>query len=307
MKYFVADAHADTLYAIAIEDKAPEGCAVTPGALASGGVGLQTFALFAGSKGPAGQPYDKARRMLARVLDLGVPILTGALPEDPPSSPCGILSIEGGEVLEGSFERLNEFAAEGVRMIAITWNHENELAYPAMNDCGKGLKPLGVDMLHAMNALGILADVSHLNEAGFYGVIEHSSLPVVASHSNLRTLASSPRNLWPEQARAIFAGRGFVGINFYSDFLTDGRPAVIDDVIRHIDGFCELGGVDCVGFGSDFDGIERWPEGLHNPVGFPVILERLEKMGYTGAQVAGIAGLNLYRVLRGARQAPKAV
>ena len=66
-------------------------------------------------------------------------------------------------------------------------------------------------------------------------------------------------------------------------------------------------GVDCVGFGSDFDGIERWPEGLHNPVGFPVILERLEKMGYTGAQVAGIAGLNLYRVLRGARQAPKAV
>ena len=307
MKYFVADAHADTLYAIAIENKAPEACAVTPGALISGGVGLQTFALFAGPKGPAGQPYFKARRMLARVRELGVPILTGARREDAPTSPCGILSIEGGEVLEGSFERLNAFAAEGVRMIAVTWNHENELAYPAMNDVGKGLKPLGVDMLREMNALGILADVSHLNEAGFYGVTEHSSLPVVASHSNLRTLASSPRNLWPEQARAIFAGRGFIGINFYSDFLADGREAVIDDVIRHIDGFCELGGVDCVGFGSDFDGIERWPEGLSNPAGFPVVLERLERMGYTNAQVAGFAGLNLYRVLREARQAPKAV
>jgi len=307
VKYFVADAHADTLYAIAIEGKAPATCAVNAGALVSGGVGLQTFALFAGSQGPAGQPYLKARRMLARVRDLGVPILTGALPEDAPPSPCGILSIEGGEVLEGSFERLNEFAAEGIRMIAITWNHENELAYPAMNDCGKGLKPLGVDMLRAMNALGILADVSHLNEAGFYDVIEHSPLPVVASHSNLRTLASSRRNLWPDQARAIFAGRGFVGINFYSDFLADGREAVIDDVIRHIDGFCELGGVDCIGFGSDFDGIERWPEGLHGPAGFPMVLERLEKMGYTASQVAGIAGLNLYRVLREAQRAAEAV
>lgn len=305
MKYFVADAHADTLYAIAIEEKAPDACAITPGALLSGGVGLQTYALFAGPDGPSGQPYLKARRMLERVRDLGVPILTGALPEEAPTSPCGILSIEGGEVLEGSFERLDEFASEGVRMIAITWNNENELAYPAKNDCGKGLKPLGVEMLRAMNARGILADVSHLNEAGFYDVVEHSTLPVVASHSNLRSLASSPRNLWPDQARAIFAGRGFVGINFYSYFLADDRDAVIDDVIRHIDGFCELGGVDYVGFGSDFDGIERWPEGLQNPAGFPLVLERLEKMGYTSSQVAGIAGLNLYRVLRGA-QAVKA-
>jgi membrane dipeptidase len=164
---------------------------------------------------------------------------------------------------------------------------------------------MGIEMLAAMGRLGILADVSHLNEAGFYDVVTHSALPVVASHSNLKTFCGSFRNLTPNQARAIIATRGFIGINFYSDFLADGRAATLDDVIRHIEGFCELGGVECLGFGSDFDGIERWPEGLADPSGFPAILERLEKLGYTQSQVEGIAGGNFYRVLREAQSAKK--
>jgi len=305
MRYFVADAHADTLYSIAIEGKAPESCAVRPEALRAGGVGLQTFAMFAGPDGPKGQPYEKAVKMLGSVGSMGVPVLTGALPEKAPEGPCGILSIEGGEVLEGSVERLHEFAARGVRLIAITWNNENELAYPAKDDTGLGLKPVGFEMLRAMDDLGILADVSHLNEAGFYSVVERSSLPVVASHSNLRTLCGSFRNLTPDQARALIAKRGFIGINFYSSFLADGREATLDDVVRHIEGFCELGGEGTVGFGSDFDGIERWPEGLGDPSGFPGVLERLEKLGYTQAQIAGIAGGNFYRVLLEAQAAKK--
>ncbi len=306
MNYFVADAHADTLYSIGVNGAAPDSCAVRAEALRTGGVGLQTFALFAGSQGPAGHPYEKAREMLRHLKDLGVPVLTGPLPENPPEVPHGILSIEGGEVLMGSAEKLAEFAAAGIRLIALTWNNENELGYPAKGDCGLPLKPAGHEMLKAMGDRGILADVSHLNEAGFYDVMEHSALPVVASHSNLRTLCGSFRNLWPEQARALIAGRGFIGINFYSDFLADGREATLDDVIRHIDGFCELGGAECVGFGSDFDGIERWPDGLGDPSGFPRVLERLEKMGYTRAQVAAIAGLNFYRVLLEAQKAKTA-
>lgn len=305
MRYFVADAHADTLYSIAIEGKTPESCAVRPEALKAGGVGLQTFALFAGADGPNGRPYEKAVRMLARLDALGVPILTGELPKTPPEAPHGILSIEGGEVLEGSVARLSEFAARGVRLIALTWNNENELAYPAKGDLRLGLKPQGIEMLRAMDALGILADVSHLNETGFYDVVERSSLPVVASHSNLKPLCGSFRNLTCDQARALIAKRGFIGINFYSDFLADGREAAIDDVVRHIEGFCELGGERAVGFGSDFDGIERWPEGLHDPSGFPLVLERLEKLGYTQAQIADIAGGNFYRVLLEAQAARK--
>lgn len=305
MRVFVADAHADTLYSIAIEGKAPEKCAVRPEALSAGGMGLQTYALFAGPDGCAGQPYAKAVKMLDYVDSLGVPVLTGKLPESAPEGPCGILSIEGGEVLEGRVERLHEFAAKGIRLIAITWNNENELAYPAKGGSSVGLKPAGFEMLRAMDELGILADVSHLNEAGFYDLVEHSALPVVASHSNLKTLCGSFRNLTPDQARALILKRGFIGINFYSDFLADGRDATVDDVIRHIEAFCELGGEGTVGFGSDFDGIERWPEGLGDPSGFPGVLERLEKLGYTEAQIAGIAGGNFYRVLLEAQAAKK--
>lgn len=298
MDYFVADAHADTLYSIAVKGLPLRDCAVRPEALRAGGVGLQTYALFAGPEGPAGRPYRNAAAMLGRVGALGVPVLTGALPQQPPRTPHGVLSVEGGEALEGSLERLHEFAGRGVRMIALTWNNKNELGSPAYGGCSGGLTACGVEMLAEMDRLGVLCDVSHLNSAGFDDAVARARLPVVASHSNLRSICGSFRNLWPAQARALIEKRGFIGVNFYGDFLADGRAATIDDVVRHIDGFAELGGIQCVGFGSDFDGISRWPEGLDGPADFPKVLARLEGLGYTPRQIAGVAGLNLYRVLR---------
>ena len=296
---FIADAHCDTLYEIGICHTAPERCVVTPSRLCAGGVGLQTFALFAGKHGTQGTAYRDGLDMLAAIPKLGVPILTGDLPDAPPDEPTGILSCEGGEMLEGSIERFHEFMARArLRMIALTWNFENEIGYPAAGGERRGLKPFGFELVRAMDAAGVRADVSHLNEAGFWDLMEHAALSPIASHSDCRWLCDVPRNLTKAQVRALIERKGFIGVNFYSDFLrADGR-ATLDDVIRHIDAICELGGERVVGFGSDFDGIEAWPDGLGDPSGFPTLLDALRRRGYPEQTLMDIAGLNLWRVLK---------
>ncbi|MGI6172416.1 MAG: dipeptidase [Christensenellales bacterium] len=301
-KYRIVDAHCDTLYGIVLEGKAPEDCTVRPENLRRGGVSLQTFAMFAGAQGREGHPYENAVAMLASSERIGVPMLKGALPENLPDAPHGVFSIEGGEVLEGKLSRLHEFDAScRVRMIALTWNNENEIGYPAVLGDGGHLKPFGLELLSEMDALGILADVSHLNVAGFWDCAERTKLPIIASHSNLRTLCDVRRNLYPDQVRAIIEKKGFIGINFYSAFLAKDRDATLDDVLRHIDGIAELGGIDVLGFGSDFDGIDASPEGLSSPDDFPKLMALLEDHGYTEAQLRGIAGENLFRVLKAAK------
>lgn len=295
---FVADAHSDTLYALAIEGKTLAETMITPEHLAAGGVGLQTFAMFAGPKGPSGGPEALGKKMLASTRLPGVPLMTGALPDTPPETPHGILAIEGGEMLEGSVERLRDYHRAGVKMIALTWNNENELAYPAKNDCGRGLKPTGREIVREMDRLGVLADVSHLNERGFYDLAALSCLPIVASHSNYKPLLDHPRNLTRGQVETIIEKKGYIGINFYPYFLTGTREAALDDVLRHIDAIAELGGIDVLGFGSDFDGIDCQPRGLETPACFPRLLERLLERGYTRPQVEKIAGGNFYRVLK---------
>jgi membrane dipeptidase len=300
---FVADAHCDTLFNIAIKGMAPGKCAVTPKRLSQGGVGLQTFALFAGREGPKGTPYADGLAMLAASSWLDAPMLTNDLPDLPPTTPMGVFSCEGGEMFEGSLERLTEFQlAARLRMIALTWNFENEIGHPAKEGPKGGLKPFGIKLLAAMDRYGILADVSHLNEAGFWDVCEHTVLPPIASHSDCRWLCDVPRNLKREQVRAIIDRGGFIGVNFYSNFLKSDGPATMDDVVRHIDALCELGAEHVIGFGSDFDGIDAWPEGLGDPSAFPALLDALRKRGYSEATLEGIAGLNLWYLLKRAER-----
>ena len=304
MSMFVADAHCDTLYAIAIDGKTPEQCMVTVPHMQAGDVFLQTFAMFTGSKGPQGTPYEDGRRMLAASEHLPLEILRGKLPELPPTVPTGIISCEGGEMLEGSLDRLAEFDdVTRIRMIALTWNFENEIGYPSKSGSDLPLKPFGHELLKEMDRRGILADVSHLNDAGFWDVCEHTKLPPIASHSDCRWLCGHSRNLTRDMARAIIDRKGFIGVNFYSCFLRDGGGATLEDVLRHIDALYELGGEDVVGFGSDFDGIETWPEGLSNPADFPNLLDYLARHGYSQTQLEKLAGLNLWRVLKQADDA----
>lgn len=296
---FVADAHCDTLYEIAIKGRRPGRCAVTPQRLKAGGVGLQTFALFAGRQGPKGTPYADGLAMLAGASWLEAPMLTDMLPVQPPQSPMGIFSCEGGEMLEGSLERLTEFQlAARLRMIALTWNFENEIGHPAAQGPKQGLKPFGFKLLGAMDRYGILPDVSHLNEAGFWDVCERAALPPIASHSNCRWLCDVPRNLRKAQVKAIIDRGGFIGVNFYSGFLRSDGPATLDDVVRHIDALCALGGEHVVGFGSDFDGIDSSPESLSDPSCFPVLLDALRNRGYSEQTLENLAGMNLWNLLK---------
>ena len=306
MQYKVCDAHCDTLSHL-VSGGTLENATITHERLAAGGVSLQVFALFA-TYGRGIEPYEKARRMLSAAGEFPVPVLTGALPAALPDAPTGVFSIEGGEILQGSLERFAEFdAAARVRMIALTWNFENEIGHPAKNGPEGGLKPFGLSLVREMNRKGVLCDVSHLNEAGFWDVIEHSTLPPVASHSNARALCEHTRNLTEAQIRAVIEKKGYIGVNFYSAFLANGRAATLEDVYRHVDAILQLGGEDVVGFGSDFDGIDAWPEGLANPADFPALLNFLAaRGGYAPEVLEKIAGGTLFRVLKAAEAARQA-
>lgn len=296
---FIADAHCDTLNSIGVAKKAPESCTVTAARMKNAGVGMQTFAMFTCLSGPEATPYLDGVKMVNAIDQLGATIYTGRLPELPPEAPAGVISIEGGEMLEGKLERLEEFyRSTGVRMIALTWNYENEIGHPAKLGPEKGLKPFGLELLKEMDKKGVYADVSHLNEAGFWDIVEHMELPPVASHSNARELCEHTRNLNRDQIKAIIEKKGYIGINFCGYFLAQGRPSTLDDVYRHIDYIAQMGGIDVLGFGSDFDGISTWPEGLGQPEEFVNILNLLRSHGYAEKDIEAIAGGNLWRLYK---------
>ena len=301
---FIADAHCDALYQIVIKGRELSDCAVSPERLRAGGVGIQTFAMFSSLNRP--DPRADGLRMLDAYRALPLRRLDGPLPEQPPEGPCAVLSMEGGEILRGDLESLDAFDGDTrLRLIALTWNCENEIGTPAARNSREGLKPFGFRLLKEMDRRGIAADVSHLNEAGFWAVMNCAAIAPLASHSNCRWLCDVPRNLNREQVEALIEREGFIGINFYSEFLARGRAATMDDVVRHIDEICAMGGSEIVGFGSDFDGIDAWPEGLASPADFPKLLDLLARRGYTEGQLRGIAGLNYWRYLKKAENGAK--
>ena len=291
---FIADAHCDTLSAIARWNKKMDDCTVTLERMEQGNVYLQTFAMFAGGKGPAGTPYQDAQKMLAASYNLPLEIIRGKLPDAPPQKPTGILSIEGGEVIVGSLEKLAEFDdGTRIRMISLTWNNENEIAYPGKGGSEQPLKPFGRELIAEMDRRGILADVSHLNDAGFWDVCERAKLPVIASHSDCRWLCNHSRNLTKDMVKAIIDKQGFIGVNFYPAFLSADKGADSVTIAQHIDHICQLGGADIVGFGSDFDGIELLPEDVRHPGEMGNLLRALRDYGYNEEAIERIAGKNL--------------
>ena len=289
----ISDTHCDTLYMRALQPQ--ETPCVTMENMIKGGMSLQTCTLFAGSKGMSDHPHDKALAEYAAferlAKDEGWEKVDSPLQAEEGKVKI-LLSIEGGEIFEGSVERVHEFHARGIRMAALTWNNENEIGHPAKHGSKEGIKPQGWEILRAMAGLGMAADTSHLNEAGFWDLIDRHSQPPMASHSCAKKLRPHFRNLTDEQIRAMAARGGWIGVNFYPWFLGDSEDACIEDIVNHIDHMCQLGAYKHVGFGSDFDGIEVRPRDCRSPADVPKILDALRRRGYSEEAVEDIAGRN---------------
>ncbi|MBR6028240.1 MAG: membrane dipeptidase [Clostridia bacterium] len=292
---FIADTHCDTLFALGVEHKALNEVMASPERLAQGGVCLQTTALWTGPKGNAG---DVAGIVAAEMSQVPVLEAAGLRRVDDPAEAkqgglCFMLSVEGGEVFEGGLETVSAWREKGVRMAALTWNHENAIGYPAKGGGSRGLKPYGIEAVREMQRVGIAVDTSHLNEAGFFDIFARTDKPPMASHSCCKALCSHARNLTDEQLRLLIREGGYVGVNFYPFFLSDDGKADADTVAEHIDRICQMGGAGIVGFGSDFDGIETTPADLRDASELDNLLNALRRRGYSEEAIAGIAGQNL--------------
>ena len=165
-----------------------------------------------------------------------------------------LLAVEGGAVLAGDPDRLDLLWRDGVRLITITWNGENELACGISNQ-EMGLTTVGQRVIDRMSRMGMGIDLSHISDRSFYQVAERTDGPLLASHSCSRALCGHPRNLTDDQFRILVEKKGLVGINFSAAFLNNNREkACLEDAVRHILHFLELGGEDILSLGSDFDG-----------------------------------------------------
>lgn len=288
----ICDTHCDTLFTLSINPDAL--CDVTLEKLRTGGVSLQTMAMYVGEGGDA----ETIDRLMKGMLAVWARLKAAGWKQADDPRQCregesmGMLALEGCEPFAVGLSSIEAWRARGVRMAALTWNHENALAYPAMMDMDKGLKPYGKECVREMQRVGIAVDVSHLSERGFYDVLDMGGRPPLASHSCCAALRAHPRNLTDGQLRALFAAGGYVGVNFYPFFLgRDGRAACdLDRVCEHIEHMFSMGGRGHVGFGSDFDGIECKPDGLADPTDVPALIERLRARGHDERTVESVAG-----------------
>lgn len=222
---------------------------------------------------------------------------------------AGILSIEGGEALEGDMSILRVFYKLGVRSICLTWNHRNEIAAGVGGDTlqedvsgkydnlGSGLTSFGRDLIREMNSIGMLIDLSHIAEKGFWDVMECTDKPVIVSHSNAKKICSHKRNLTDDQIKAIKINGGVIGINLNPPFLNNSGRANIKDIMVHIEHVVGLIGEDHIGLGTDFDGIDSTPEGISGVQDINKIFEELERLNYSKRFIEKFASKNFLRVL----------
>ena len=210
----------------------------------------------------------------------------------------GMLSIEGADVIEGRIEMLRVFHRLGVRMVGLVHSLRNQLADGVTDRrTGGGLSELGVYAVEELDRLGMIIDVSHLNDEGFWDVLELTRNPVIASHSNSRTVCGHPRNMTDEMIQALAGNGGVMGMNFAPSFVHP-VEATLRGVVDHIDHIVNLVGPDHVGLGSDFDGIPYTPKGLEDASRMPDITMELVKRGYGKEDIVKILGGNHLRLIK---------
>lgn len=201
-----------------------------------------------------------------------------------------VLSIEGATPIIDDINNLYAFWKLGLRAMTLTWNHRNFVG-DGNDDSNYGLTNFGKDVVRLMEELGMIIDVSHLNDAGFEDVVKTAAGPFAATHSNAFSVHGHPRNLKDHQIEEIISRGGFIGLNFYSPFITnnENKDKIIDAFLKHTEYFLNIGAEDVLGFGADFDGIDHTPfkdaasysqleELFRNRLGLPE--ELIEKIMY---------------------------
>lgn len=216
-----------------------------------------------------------------------------------------ILTVEDGRMVDGKMENLYYMYRKGVRAMALTWNGSNCFGYPNSQEPAvmeRGLTEFGKEAIGEMNRLGMLVDVSHLSDGGFYDVARLSKVPFIASHSNCRELTRHPRNLTDSMIKLLAEKGGVAGINFCPQFVGDSTDRIttrVCELADHVMHFINVGGEECVGLGTDFDGVEGQLE-IDHPEKMDLLFLELKKRGMSERVMEKVASRNVLRVIRDA-------
>jgi membrane dipeptidase len=226
---------------------------------------------------------------------------------------AALMGMEGGHGIEDSPRLLRDYYRLGIRYMTLTHWNTNDWADSSgdINDPKvrhhNGLTPLGKDIVHEMNRLGMMVDISHVADKTFYDALETSQAPLIASHSSCRAVTDAPRNMTDDMLKKLAEKGGVIQINFNCGFVSQKSKdapasapvrATLADVVAHIDHARQVAGIDAVGIGTDFDGIECTPEGLDDVSKFPNLTRALLEKGYSVADINKIYGGNTLRLMR---------
>lgn len=317
----VIDMHCDTIMKIYDSEIAGEYQGLSKNSyqidrekLQAGNYLLQNFALFL-DKESVEDPYNHAmemvqcfKREMARNESWIAQVTTvdEILANEKAGKISALLTMEEGAPLEGDAAKLQAFYDLGVRMLTLTWNYPNELGYPnaafydeAKNFLSaqqKGLTKTGIEIVQQMEALGMIIDVSHGSDQLVRDVLTYTKAPFVASHSNARIVTNHFRNLSDELIKEIANRGGVIGMNFCDLFLRgeDENRSLIDSLVLHVKHIKNVGGIECIGLGSDFDGIPVVEE-LADASVMPQILQALQKE-FTTTELEKISNQNVLRL-----------
>ena len=349
MRFF--DAHCDTILKIVEEGADPLAgdLHLTLPALGAAGVRGQVFACFVLEARYPGRTRQTALELIAAVHDLcrahpeyltagdapGVIAQRFAAADDASGPAAAIVSLEGADPLEGDPEALRLFHERGVRLVTLAWD-DNEFCGAVNGESGAGLSSAGAELVALCEELGVMVDVSHATDTGFWDVCRVATRPFVASHSDCRALCPAPRNLDDDMIVALAERGGVMGINLASGFLSPQfrelersisesfwtavrsgersfdeageeasratlalpRPPLelVADHVRHA---IEVGGEDCVGLGGDLDGIDSMPLGVEGVADYPAIAAVLSGAGLSDTQLEKVCYRNFLRVMSG--------
>lgn len=332
----VIDLHCDTIYKILERRKKGETISLRENdlmidlmKLKKGGYSVQNFALYVEQK-EGESSFSKGKELLSvfkeeisKNGDLISQVYTARdiLKNEKEGKLSALLTVEEGGVCEGRLENLHFLYQAGVRMMTLTWNFPNEIGYPNFNKEGNFYKPnrengltkTGIEFVQEMERLGMIVDVSHLSDAGFYDVLKYTKAPFVASHSNARAVCPVVRNLTDDMIVKLAKRGGVIGLNYSVDFLRDypGREKVdgknpenwgfadasLEDIAEHARHIVNIGGIECVGLGSDFDGIPPHPE-LPGAHAIPELAQIMKKKGFSGSELDKILYGNVFRLYK---------